>query len=266
MTPVNPLFGVRELEYQIQDSGAAVAILSPPMYLLAKDIEPRLGGFRRVVRFGAAVRDADKRVDSAGARRAAPERPPDGPRNRARHPVVSPILERYLGLPKGVMLTHRNLVTNAIQFAAAHHLTEDDVVLNGLPVLLGMHFGSAIAAGATQVLLDRWDPRRLLALARQHNATHLYTVTPMITAFAGLQEFEQLRCPTLKFVSCGASSLDVRVGRLVSTRLQVPVVQGYGLTEASPAHPRRAGDPRVHVAARDVRDPRPGHRAADSRC
>jgi long-chain acyl-CoA synthetase len=231
VTPINPLYGAREVEHVIRDTEAVAAVLSGPMYGLVASLRERLPQLRRMVGFAGAASGSESLLELVALQSATPypevEVDPDT--------VLSiPYSSGTSGLPKGVMLTHRNLVSNALQFVTAHHVTDEDVLLNGLPVLLSMHIGAGLASGATQVLLDRFDPRYLLDLAREHEATQLYTVTPMVAALAALEDLESRRPPTLKFISSGASSLDVRVARRVSQRLALPVLQGFGLTEASP--------------------------------
>ncbi|WP_164016402.1 AMP-binding protein [Pyxidicoccus trucidator] len=231
VTPINPLYGPREIEHQLRDTEAVAAVLSGAMYPLVAGLRERLPRLRRQVGFGGAASGDSSLLELAA--RQSPESFPEV--EVSPDAVLSiPYSSGTSGLPKGVMLSHRNLVSNALQFVSAHHVSEADVLLNGLPVLLSMHLGASMASGATQVLLDRWDPRRLLHLAREHEATQLYTVTPMVAALSALEDLESLRAPRLRFISSGASSLDVRVARQASRRLGLPVLQGFGLTEASP--------------------------------
>nr|AXM42922.1 AMP-dependent synthetase and ligase/heterocyclase [Pyxidicoccus fallax] len=231
VTPINPLYGPREIEHQLRDTEAVAAVLTGDMYVLAAGLRERLPGLRRRVGFAGAASGDDALLELAARQ---PPRPFPEVEVDADAVLSIPYSSGTSGLPKGVMLSHRNLVSNALQFVAAHHVTEADVLLNGLPVLLSMHLGASMASGATQVLLDRWDARHLMHLAREHEATQLYTVTPMVAALTALEDLESLRAPRLRFISSGASSLDVRVARQASTRLGLPVLQGFGLTEASP--------------------------------
>ncbi|MDG4865198.1 class I adenylate-forming enzyme family protein, partial [Streptomyces sp. T-3] len=78
------------------------------------------------------------------------------------------------GRPKGVLLTHRNLVANARQTALAHRLTSTSVTLNHLPLHHVMHLNSAVYAGACQVLCQDPDPFASLAAAAAADATHYF--------------------------------------------------------------------------------------------
>ncbi|MGT2532920.1 AMP-binding protein [Streptomyces nojiriensis] len=89
------------------------------------------------------------------------------------------------GRPRGVRLSHRNLVANAAQTAAAHRLDGASVTLNHLPLFHTMHLNSAVFAGATQVLCTSPDPLASLALAARTGATHYYGLPARLHRLAG---------------------------------------------------------------------------------
>ncbi|MEW2418300.1 class I adenylate-forming enzyme family protein [Streptomyces sp. NPDC046866] len=140
------------------------------------------------------------------------------------------------GRPKGVRLTHRNLVANAAQTAAAHRLGSDSVLLNHLPLYHVMHLNSAVFAGACQVLCTDPDPIASLALAAEVSATHYYGLPARLHALA---LDDRLTGPfpagrSLTAVLSGGTALASTAARALSERLGVPVVQGYGMAELSP--------------------------------
>lgn len=153
--------------------------------------------------------------------------------------------------PKGVRLTHRNLVANAAQTALAHRLGEDSTTLVHLPLYQPMHLNSAVYAGACQVLCPDPDPLASFALAERAGATHYYALPARLHRLAA---DERLRggdplpgLPAghrLTAVLSGGSALDPAAARTLAERLGVPVVQGYGMTELSPlTHCQRPDDP-----------------------
>ncbi|MEV0414662.1 class I adenylate-forming enzyme family protein [Streptomyces sp. NPDC050448] len=140
------------------------------------------------------------------------------------------------GLPKGVRLTHRNLVANAAQTAAAHDLGSDSVTLNHLPLYHVMHLNSGVYAGACQVLCTDPDPVASLAVAAQAQATHYYGLPARLHLLARderlTDDFPAGR--RLTAVLSGGTALSPTAARTLSARLGVPVIQGYGLAELSP--------------------------------
>ncbi|MFJ3880933.1 class I adenylate-forming enzyme family protein [Streptomyces sp. NPDC090077] len=145
------------------------------------------------------------------------------------------------GRPKGVRLTHRNLVANAAQTAAAHHLDAGSVTLNHLPIHLPMHLNSAVYAGACQVLCPDPEPLASLALAESTGATHYYGLPARLHRLAADERLGAPGTlpgipagPRLRAVLSGGSALSPDAARILGERLGVPVLQGYGLAELSP--------------------------------
>lgn len=138
------------------------------------------------------------------------------------------------GRPKGVRLTHRNLVANAAQIAAAHRLDGDSVTLNHLPLYHVMHLNSAVYAGACQVLATDPDPAASLALAAETAATHYYGLPARLHALARDDRPAGPVPRSLTAVLSGGTVLAPAAARALSDRLGVPVVQGYGMAELSP--------------------------------
>jgi long-chain acyl-CoA synthetase len=168
------------------------------------------------------------------------------------------------GRPKGVMLTHANVVSNA--YATVHHLrmTPADVGLCALPLFhcFGQNFimNALVAAGGTLVLHERFVPGEFLAAIGPERVTLLYAVPTMyivlLGADLGVHELSSLR---LAFSAAAMLPADVEARWQAVTGL--PISQGYGLTESSPfatynherAHrPGSVGTPIENVEVRVV--------------
>ncbi|MFG2978414.1 class I adenylate-forming enzyme family protein [Streptomyces sp. NPDC048331] len=147
------------------------------------------------------------------------------------------------GLPRGVRLSHRNLVANAAQIARAHGLGSDSVTLNHLPLYHVMHLNSAVYAGARQVLCTDPAPPAALGLAASNRATHFYGLPARLHQLAAAvrageeQGTGRLVPPAglnLTAVLSGGTALAPAATRQLQDWLGVPVVQGYGMAELSP--------------------------------
>ena len=142
------------------------------------------------------------------------------------------------GLPKGVMLTHRNLVCNHEQYVSAMRLGPDDSYIVYMPLshIYGIALmGSAMRAGAKQILLERFDLETVVHLIQEHSVTWLFTVPPILLALANAPGLEPSQFRTIKFAFSAAAPLAPDIARRVEARLGFRIIQGYGLTEASPA-------------------------------
>ena len=141
------------------------------------------------------------------------------------------------GAPKGVMLTHANLT-----FVAGTNLRRvgpGDVIYGVLPMAhvvgLSTQLLGSLAAGASVVLEPRFSPERLAAALRQGVTS--FTGVPAM--YARLLDWLRdpghlLQAPTLRVISVAGSPLTPALKAGVETRLQLPLLNGYGLTETGP--------------------------------
>ncbi|UUU19617.1 AMP-binding protein [Streptomyces sp. DSM 40750] len=169
--------------------------------------------------------------------------------------AVLPFSSGTTGVPKGVMLTHRNLVANIAQLAPVLDLRSDDVVLAALPFfhIYGMTalLNSTLAARGRIVTMARFDLKAFLEAIQRHRVTYLYIAPPIAVALAKHPLVDSYDLTSLRAIVSGAAPLDEELGAAVSRRLSVPVVQGYGMTELSPvSHIVPVADGGVAIAGR----------------
>ncbi|GLW74455.1 AMP-dependent synthetase [Kitasatospora phosalacinea] len=138
------------------------------------------------------------------------------------------------GPAKGVMLSHRNLVTNARQVAGAHRLDGDAVMLNHLPSFHPMHLNAGVAAMATHVLCASEDGADAIDEANNHGATHFYSLPVRLARLAADPRLPELRLATARTILSGGSALAPAAAEALSAHFGLAVVQGYGLAETSP--------------------------------
>ena len=147
-------------------------------------------------------------------------------------PALLPYSSGTSGLPKGVVLTHANLVTAVRQAQRGLRLTADDVVALLPPLHHVMGFvitlGCGLAAGARLVMLPRFDPR---TFAADIEGVTVLIVPPPVLGFLAAQPVE---LPSLELIVSGGAPLGAPLQRAVAERFPHAVVgQGYGLTETT---------------------------------
>jgi fatty-acyl-CoA synthase len=297
VVPCNPMLQTAELEHLAADSGATLA-------LCARDLlgafAPLLGNRLRRVLAGryadwlAPADLADLRIpdflrerddtplpagctdwrDARAAARAgahAPHAPQAGPDDLALLPYTS----GTTGRPKGCRHTHRTMLATTTAHIAWSNFTSDSVFLATMPLFhaTGMQgmMNAPIQAGATAVLLPRWDREIALEMIGRHRVTVWSAITTMVTdvlAHPGLDAFD---LSSLLRVGGGGAPMPEAVAATLRTRFGLDYVEGYGLTETAapitynPQHrPKRqcAGMPLFGVDIRAL-DPETGLEVAE---
>ncbi len=232
VTTVNPTATTDELAPQLSDAGARFLLTAPPMAETASAAASE-AGVEQVFVFGEAAG-----LTPAAELFADPSKAPDVTIDPAEHLVALPFSSGTTGLPKGVMLTHRNLVANVLQSEAFLETRDDDVVIGVLPFfhIYGMTviMNLALHNGATVVTMPRFDLGQFLGLHQEHRVTQCYAVPPIVLALAKHPAVDQFDLSSLRFVMSGAAPLSAELSEAASARLGCTVMQGYGLTETSP--------------------------------
>jgi acyl-CoA synthetase (AMP-forming)/AMP-acid ligase II len=229
---VNPLYTAEELARQMRDAGARFLLTAAPFLETAVEAA-RDSGVEEVFVLGEG--DGGTPFEQLlGDESAAPEPEPDPGEALA----VLPYSSGTTGLPKGVMLTHRNLVANLCQVQRGFPIEADDTLIGVLPFfhIYGMTviMNQGLMAGATIVTMPRFELEQFLELIERHRVTRAYVVPPIALALAKHPAVERYELSSLEAMKCGAAPLGAELVERVSERLGCFVSQGYGLTETSP--------------------------------
>jgi acyl-CoA synthetase (AMP-forming)/AMP-acid ligase II len=231
VTTVNPTYTADEIHHQLVDSGATVLVTAPPF---AETAEAAMKGSSVTELY--LIGDAGERhslYELVGEPLA--EHAPVGPDDL----VVLPYSSGTTGMPKGVMLTHRNLVANVAQcLGGPLPVAADDSFVAVLPFfhIYGMQvlMNTGLRAGALAVTMPRFDLEQFLQLHQTHGITRAFVAPPMVVALAKHPLVDRYDTSTLEIVFSGAAPLSAELAAEAGGRLGCEVVQGYGMTEASP--------------------------------
>lgn len=144
------------------------------------------------------------------------------------------------GVPKGVMLTHRNLLHQGAMIRDGLTMDPDDVTLLVLPLYhifaVGVVVQSTLLAGSTVVLQERFEPEAVLGALERHGVTLFYGVPTMyVMLLRQAAQGERTLPDTLRVAICGAAPLPVDVAERFEATFGSKLVEGYGLTEAAGA-------------------------------
>jgi acyl-CoA synthetase (AMP-forming)/AMP-acid ligase II len=139
------------------------------------------------------------------------------------------------GYPKGVLLTHRNMVANVYQTSVVAPLAAGEKVLAVPPFHhafgLIMTMNASLLQGATLVTMPRFEPETYLKAIEDHRITRLYIVPTIAVLLAKSPLVDRYDLSSLRSIVSGGAALDPEIARLCQQRLGFPIGQGYGLTE-----------------------------------
>jgi acyl-CoA synthetase (AMP-forming)/AMP-acid ligase II len=231
-TTANPTLTVEELCAQLSDSGARLLMTGPEL-LERATAAARQTGVEEIFVYG----EADGATPFASLLAAGGE-PPDVPIDAAEDLVALPYSSGTTGLPKGVMLTHRNLVANICQMTAHGRLGDDDRVIAVLPFFhiygLVVLMNLPLYRGATVVTMPRFDLAEFLRVVQDYRITRAYVVPPIVLALVKHPLVDEFDLSSLEFINSGAAPLSAELEAECGRRLGCQMEQGYGLTETSP--------------------------------
>lgn len=233
-TPLNPSYREREVRYQLENSHAKILITDGEL-ISGKNLSG-LPSLKRVFTIRKPAHGAEPFAELLKISLAhLPSVPPE-------ELAALPYSSGTTGLPKGVMLTHKNLVTNVYQFLAPGELgtfRESDVILDFLPMYhiygLNVVLNPTLIAGARLVLMPRFDPQRICALIESEQITILPLVPPAMNALAcAAEEGRFPKNHKVRRAKSGAAPLAPDLAQRFTNLTGIPIAQGYGMTEASP--------------------------------
>ncbi|RZU34026.1 4-coumarate--CoA ligase family protein [Blastococcus saxobsidens] len=238
MSPINSLYTPDEIAFQLKDSGAKI-LITIGLFLDRATAAAEKSPVDEIIVLDGAEGHANL-FDLLGA--DAPSVTVDiDPANDL---VTLPYSSGTTGLPKGVMLTHRNLVANVAQCLPLLKTGADEKIIAVLPFFhiygLTVLMNQGLALGGAVVTLPRFDLEDFLRTIQDQKITRAFVAPPILLALAKHPIVDNYDLSSLTSILSGAAPLDEQLALSAQSRLRkgadsgVVVGQGYGMTELSP--------------------------------
>lgn len=228
---INPLYTAREMGDQLQDAGARYVLTVPE--LVERVREASGPTVETIYTFG----EAPGAIPFEPLMTEAAE-PPEVTIDPREDVAVLLYSSGTTGLPKGVMLTHYNVVANICQTQAITHASDQDTLIASLPFfhiaawVVLFHLG--LYNGGTVVIQARFDLERFLAALQNYGVTRTLVVPPILLALAKQPIVDNYDLSQFTALLVGAAPLGENVARMCAERVGCLVQQAYGLSETSP--------------------------------
>jgi acyl-CoA synthetase (AMP-forming)/AMP-acid ligase II len=231
-TTLNPLYTEHEIAQQLTDAHARFLMTAPDFSDKARSAA-KAAGIEELFVFG----EAEGATPFAELLSGDPV-VPQVEINPREDLVALPYSSGTTGLPKGVMLTHHNLVANLRQMEGLCYFAENDRLICVLPLFhiygLVVILNMGLYTGATIVMMPRFDLQQFLEAVDKYGVTLAHLVPPIVLALSKNPMIDDYELSTLRTIFSGAAPLGESLTRACMERLNCEVRQGYGMTETSP--------------------------------
>src|SRR3954453_19243944 len=239
ISPVNALYTPEEIAFQLKDSGAKLLVTVSPFLERALAATEKSPVDEVIVLDGAEGHASLRDLLTADAPAVQVDIDP------ANDLVTLPFSSGTTGLPKGVMLPHRNLVANVSQSRPLAAVREgDERIIAVLPFFhiygLTVLMNQGLQWGGTVVTLPRFDLEQFLRVIQDQRITRAFVAPPIVLALAKPPLVDQFDLSSLRSITSGSAPLDAALAQAAQDRLRkgapdgVTIAQGYGMTELSP--------------------------------
>ncbi|CAH0344415.1 fatty acid--CoA ligase family protein [Bacillus sp. CECT 9360] len=245
--PVNPIYTPDEIGYILNNGDVKVVIALDLLVPLLEKLNPMLPSVEHMVicetQQEKGEADISKlsiypKMKSFTSMVATGDLSFTGPAVDEEDTAVILYTSGTTGKPKGAMLTHKNLYSNANDVGDYLKITEDDRVVTTLPMFhvfcLTVVFNAPLMRGGTLIVVPKFSPQEIFRLVKKYEATVFAGVPTMYNFLQQFPDGNPEDFKSLRLSISGGASLPVALLKAFEQKFNVFVSEGYGLSEASP--------------------------------
>jgi len=241
VVPINYMFKMEEAKFILQDSEATTLITSRVNIEMAKELRLRIDSLKDII-ISASTKESLHDLERIKSHRI-------GKLNKVKSDPSDLAVILYTsgttGFPKGAMLSHLNLVSNARDSSRAIKATQKDAVICILPLFHSFAatvcMNLPIQVGAKIVVMKAVRPfKRIIRAIRKNKVTVFAAIPSIYTILKNMKIPKVFRSPLIKLFNpikvciSGAAALPVETFKEFEKKFRIPLLEGYGLTEAAP--------------------------------
>jgi len=236
VVPVNVMLKQREIEFLLSDSGSKIMFTFSEFLPEAKPATEKIEGFREIFvvghRAGGEGIAFEKFFDGSNLSINAVDVHPD------KDLAVIFYTSGTTGRPKGAMLSHGNMVSNAFATAEMYKYSHKDSIISAMPLFHAAGQTNVVTAafsqGAAVVLLPRFSPEKVFDALTGERATVFIGVPTMYFQILSHPQADRFADNNLRLCLVGAASMPEKILTDFGDKFKVVISEGYGLSEAAP--------------------------------
>lgn len=258
--PINPAYTKNELLYILQNGDVKAVVIQESLISMMNSLQEELQSVGHVI----VCRETKDDINERGLTKlfkgkmktfsvlVGYDAPFSPPKLYEDDTAVILYTSGTTGRPKGAMLSHGNIYSNARDIAVYLSMTETDRVITALPMFhvfcLTVMLNASVVQGAEMIILPAFSPREVCKAARENKATIFAGVPTMYAFLLQYSEADPVDFSFIRLCISGGASMPVSLLKQFEEKFSVRISEGYGLSEASPVtcfnpldRPRKAG-------------------------
>ncbi|WNC17728.1 long-chain-fatty-acid--CoA ligase [Brevibacillus brevis] len=234
VVPMNPIYTPREIGFILSNSKAKAVVALAALEPVLTPLRDQLPDLQMVIYAGPAVNGLT--IDQLISEKQTGFEPPQQDENDL---AVILYTSGTTGQPKGAMLSHLNMDSNAEAMGVLFELEPDDRVVAVLPMFhvfcMTVCLNGPIRSGATMLIVQKFHPAEVVNVIREQKASCFAGVPTMYNYMLQLPDATRADFATIRVCCSGGASMPVELLHKFEEKYGVKIMEGYGLSEAAPA-------------------------------